>query len=385
MTGLTNERLNELSTMTGGDSGILEEAIKETAEMASELLSLRAVLDGLPPEAIAGGWTAKGISDYAKKLEAQLAELAKQPPFMYGIEDPDGKAYFDEFCVSADRGLVEDAVNNLNHDREEGDELNFTAVELFTRAVPQAVSQPDEPVQWGAPKNVRQLIQQLQTLDPELETTALLRMPADFRDGRAIRQVPLSISYEKMDGMWLAPYKGDGRKVLAFWVKPDDRSTAERGKYLTSSQPYTVPAEITYEQACLEVSKLSPAEAYMKAWNARGAVSPLSGHRFSDAILNVINERQRQINAEGWTPKHDDRHTDGALALAASCYAYVAAIQSPGGGMSYEEWPKLKFWPWDEEWWKPTDPRRDLVKAAALIIAEIERIDRSGCEGGFHD
>ncbi|KGA43628.1 hypothetical protein KU75_00180 [Pectobacterium odoriferum] len=111
----------------------------------------------------------------------------------------------------------------------------------------------------------------------------------------------------------------------------------------------------------------------------------MSGHRFSDAILNVINERQRQINAEGWTPKHDDKHTDGALALAASCYAYVAAIQSPGGGMSYEEWPKLKFWPWGEEWWKPTDPRRDLVKAAALIIAEIERIDRSGSEGGFHD
>ncbi|WP_406627835.1 hypothetical protein [Pectobacterium carotovorum] len=162
-----------------------------------------------------------------------------------------------------------------------------------------------------------------------------------------------------------------------------------RGEIIVHRTPVTtqpvVPDEITYEQACLEVSGLSPAEAYIKAWNARGAVPPLSGHRFSDAILNVINERQRQINAEGWTPKHDDRHTDGALALAASCYAYVAAIQSPGSGMSYEEWPKLKFWPWDEEWWKPTDSRRDLVKAAALIIAEIERIDRSGSEGSFHD
>jgi hypothetical protein len=34
-------------------------------------------------------------------------------------------------------------------------------------------------------------------------------------------------------------------------------------------------------------------------------------------------------------------------------------------------------WPWDLKWWKPTTPRRDLVKAAALIVAEIERLDRA--------
>jgi hypothetical protein len=35
------------------------------------------------------------------------------------------------------------------------------------------------------------------------------------------------------------------------------------------------------------------------------------------------------------------------------------------------------LWPWDDEWFKLTDPRRDLIKAAALIIAEIERLDRA--------
>lgn len=35
------------------------------------------------------------------------------------------------------------------------------------------------------------------------------------------------------------------------------------------------------------------------------------------------------------------------------------------------------FWPWQRKWWKPKDPRRDLVRAGALIIAEIERIDRA--------
>ena len=35
------------------------------------------------------------------------------------------------------------------------------------------------------------------------------------------------------------------------------------------------------------------------------------------------------------------------------------------------------YWPWDPAWWKPIDPRCDLVKAGALILAEIERIDRA--------
>jgi len=35
------------------------------------------------------------------------------------------------------------------------------------------------------------------------------------------------------------------------------------------------------------------------------------------------------------------------------------------------------LWPWGKEWWKPSDRRRDLVKAGALIAAEIDRLDRA--------
>ena len=28
-------------------------------------------------------------------------------------------------------------------------------------------------------------------------------------------------------------------------------------------------------------------------------------------------------------------------------------------------------WPWYSRWWKPTSDRRDLIKAAALLVAEI--------------
>jgi hypothetical protein len=35
------------------------------------------------------------------------------------------------------------------------------------------------------------------------------------------------------------------------------------------------------------------------------------------------------------------------------------------------------LWPWHDDWWKPKDRRRDLIRAAALIVAEIERLDRA--------
>jgi len=38
------------------------------------------------------------------------------------------------------------------------------------------------------------------------------------------------------------------------------------------------------------------------------------------------------------------------------------------------------LWPWSPMWWRPTTQRRDLVKAGALIMAEIERIDRAAAQ-----
>jgi len=83
------------------------------------------------------------------------------------------------------------------------------------------------------------------------------------------------------------------------------------------------------------------------------------------AATDVLAERQRQVEAEGWTIEHDDQHRNGELATAAACYA------EPKGLYNFA-------WPWDREWWKPKDRRRDLVRAGALILAEIERLDRAG-------
>lgn len=87
------------------------------------------------------------------------------------------------------------------------------------------------------------------------------------------------------------------------------------------------------------------------------------------AVEDVLAERRRQIEGEGWTPEHDDEHDAEELAQAAASYALWSASLYDS---AFEVWPGL----WDRNWFKPTDPRRDLVKAAALIIAEIERLDR---------
>lgn len=94
----------------------------------------------------------------------------------------------------------------------------------------------------------------------------------------------------------------------------------------------------------------------------------------SQAMRDIFAERCRQIEKEGFDEDHDDSHCDGDLAQAAACYALPPNWRRSTdlGGPT----EPLHFWPWGDEWWKPGDRRRELVKAGALIAAEIERIDR---------
>jgi len=95
------------------------------------------------------------------------------------------------------------------------------------------------------------------------------------------------------------------------------------------------------------------------------AVSLNAYEAMSGAVREIAAERRRQIEEEGWSPEHDDRHAEGQLAAAAACYAWAG-------------WP---MWPWDRAFWKPKSRRRDLVRAGALILAEIERLDRAETKG----
>lgn len=91
-------------------------------------------------------------------------------------------------------------------------------------------------------------------------------------------------------------------------------------------------------------------------------------------IDEIAAERRRQMEAEGWTPEHDDQHNVGELSLAGATYALEATKDNNqrSDGLPVT-WP----YGWARHWWKPTTRRRNLVIAAALLVAEIERLDRA--------
>ncbi|KWF62408.1 hypothetical protein WL92_16930 [Burkholderia multivorans] len=99
-------------------------------------------------------------------------------------------------------------------------------------------------------------------------------------------------------------------------------------------------------------------------------VPPGSTVGITAAVRDVLAERQRQIDVEGYTFRADDENRAGAMSAAAAAYALI--------GSGWSQAAALEFWPegWSGECWKPADSRRNLVKATALLLAEIERIDR---------
>lgn len=103
----------------------------------------------------------------------------------------------------------------------------------------------------------------------------------------------------------------------------------------------------------------------------------------SFAAIDAVKERQRQVNEERFTGNHDDRINNcGQLAQAAAVYALpendrcipVKHLDTTGNTKQSRLLELL--WPWNEGWYKPGNRRQELLKAAALIIAEIERLDR---------
>lgn len=89
---------------------------------------------------------------------------------------------------------------------------------------------------------------------------------------------------------------------------------------------------------------------------------------------DVLAERERQIKELQYTPKHDAFYEPGSLARAAGVYALRAFSDNAeawdGGSVAFEN-----FWPWREESYNPKSPRENLVRAAALLLAEIDKYD----------
>lgn len=113
--------------------------------------------------------------------------------------------------------------------------------------------------------------------------------------------------------------------------------------------------------------------------------TPPASEQLAAAARDVLAERRRQVEDEQWTPEHDDRYRHRQLAMAAACYAAAVPVHDVldcSDGRIEKRVPAVsRAWPWAKAWWKPGTARQNLVKAGALILAEIERLDRATATG----
>ena len=91
-----------------------------------------------------------------------------------------------------------------------------------------------------------------------------------------------------------------------------------------------------------------------------------------NGIELIANERKRQIESEGYNLRRDKMNWgQGQLAMAAASYV-TPAFQR----MTIGDRKSPYCFPFRDEFWKPTPENRirELVKAGALILAEIDRL-----------
>lgn len=121
------------------------------------------------------------------------------------------------------------------------------------------------------------------------------------------------------------------------------------------------------------------------SWGCLAVLAAQRAGASADAAVKIVAERERQVTAEGYSPDHDASHPAGELAVAGAFYALGVArgdgpLVDPGVLHHDPEGPDLDRafwrWPWEGQWWKPKTPERDLIRAGALIAAELDRLRR---------
>ena len=78
----------------------------------------------------------------------------------------------------------------------------------------------------------------------------------------------------------------------------------------------------------------------------------------------ISEERKRQIEKEGYSLEHDANHNVNEFTFAAMAYL---ACNFPNNAAN-------EMWPWELEYWKPKDLRKNLIRAGALIAAALDRL-----------
>ncbi|HHX2196051.1 TPA: hypothetical protein ACU7CE_005844 [Pseudomonas aeruginosa] len=129
--------------------------------------------------------------------------------------------------------------------------------------------------------------------------------------------------------------------------------------------------DFAYPRSVVLYLRTEPTDDDLRAiYDGLRSLAAAPGKEVPQAWLDVQAERRRQITAEGWTPDHDDLYCAAELPRAAAAYILSGAN---------DEAPAI--WPFSAKWWKPRDARANYMRAGALILAEIERLDRAAAAG----
>ncbi|EOX9904570.1 hypothetical protein ACPZLB_004884 [Pseudomonas aeruginosa] len=206
-----------------------------------------------------------------------------------------------------------------------------------------------------------------------------MRSDRDKSDNKEIYDRSISLAMERLKAAQNA----------VFTTEPGCDTAVELAAQTTQAQ-HSVPEvsgigrDFAYPRSVVLYLRTEPTDDDLRAiHDGLRSLAAAPGKEVPQAWLDVQAERRRQITAEGWTPEHDDEHDNGEMARAAACYA-LAGSSAPSDGTA--ALLVSLAWPWDEQWWKPSTARRDMVKACALGLAEIERLDRvAASQGGSSD
>lgn len=166
---------------------------------------------------------------------------------------------------------------------------------------------------------------------------------------------------------------------------PEDDDEITRDAYIaqlenTAPQGYTEIARFENDDGILIVSVLSK-HVFAQLLLCADSAYAFANSNIASPFADVYRERMRQLTIEEFSREQDDQYTNGELAALASCYAHHASFIARAPYGHEHSVPTLFPANMNQKWWKPSlDPRRDLVKAGALIAAEIERLDRAAAK-----
>ncbi|WAW38799.1 hypothetical protein O2604_17200 [Pseudomonas aeruginosa] len=300
-------------------------------EIAVRLRQFERICEGLPQDAIDGGWTVQGIRAHSKQLEEQLK-----------VAQAEVEALRAELQSQRERNTelifkLGSATNGWGRCEKERDAALAKLAELETQVPVAAVSEETFSANGTSDIITRNLpIGTTLYAAPVVPAQAALPTFAEKVLAKLRRFSDCASDFES-----------GGVDIGRHWL-----DLLTQLGLLNRTQRSPALWEISQQGDDLLVARAAQAGQVPQAW------------------LDVQTERRRQVEAEGWTPEHDDLYCAAELPRAAAAYILSGAN---------DEAPAI--WPFLAKWWKPRDARANYVRAGALILAEIERLDRAAAPG----